>query len=122
MAPPAGKSGDENAIAADHEFTCKLLRETRQEHRLARAFLLVAGIEPVPAPLWIGGSRLLRIGNDKAKLIRQFIHAGTAREVIRVLRAAVQHDDEGEPLGPDNRRERRAYRQAIRRWNDRCGL
>ena len=56
---------------------------------------LVGEIEPVPASRGIGARRLFRIGDDEAQFVGEAVHARADGEVVGVLRAAVQHDDQG---------------------------
>src|SRR5947207_462807 len=49
---------------------------------------------PVPAPRRIGRHALLRIGNDEAYLVGELVHARAGGEIVRILLAAMKHDDE----------------------------
>jgi hypothetical protein len=52
---------------------------------------LVFRVEPVPAFAHVGAGRLGRVGDQEPTGLRQLIHPGAGREVIRILAAAVQH-------------------------------
>ena len=58
-----------------------------------------AGREPVPALVRIGARRLRRVQHEEAALLGQLVHARAGGEVVGVLRAAVQHDDERQRPG-----------------------
>ena len=62
--------------------------------RLACAPHLILRLEPVPAERRIRVLALVRIGNEKSMLLRQVVHAGSCGEVVGILRAAMQHDDQ----------------------------
>jgi hypothetical protein len=52
----------------------------------------------------IGRLRLIRIHDDEAMTLGHFVHARAGREVVGVLRAAVQHHDERQRfVGVDGR-------------------
>ena len=58
---------------------------------------LVREIEPVPARRGIGGRRLSWIGDDEAEVLGEPVHACPHGEVVRVLGAAMEHDDQRRP-------------------------
>ena len=91
----------ENALSSDVELLRERLRQPRQLGGLARTAVLMATIEPVPAAVWVGEARLVRIGDDEAELLRKGVHPRANGEIFRVLRATVQHDDQRQlpPLG-----------------------
>ena len=82
---------DEHTLWIDIVAGDDLTRDPGQDRRLAGAALLVLGREPVPAQGRISGLRLARIGDDKAMLLGKTVHARSRREVVSVLRAAMQH-------------------------------
>ena len=55
---------------------------------------LILRLEPIPAQGWICALALAWIGNEKSMLLSQSIHAGPCGEVVGILRAAMQHDDQ----------------------------
>ena len=55
---------------------------------------LPAALEPVPAAAAVRLRRLGRVGDREAVGVGEAVHARTAGEVVRVLLAAVQHDDQ----------------------------
>ena len=59
---------------------------------------LVVVLEPVPAPLRVPLRRLRRVEHEPARFARSFVHRRACREIVRVLLAAVQHDDERDRL------------------------
>ena len=52
-------------------------------------------IVPVPTGILIGGFGLLRVGNDEVELLGKVIHPGASSEVVGILGATVQHNNEG---------------------------
>ena len=69
-----------------------------EKRRFAAAAPLVAGRKPVPALVRIRSRRLRRIKDEEAFGLRQLVHSRAGREVVGVLRAAVEHDDERQGL------------------------
>ena len=67
---------------------------------------LVGALEPVPAGRRIGARRLLRIGDDEAELVGERVHPRSDGEIVRLLGAAVQHDDQ-RPARGHRRTDRR---------------
>ena len=63
-----------------------------------RSRRLVLAAEPVPAFLRVGRRRLRRVGDEERLLLRDLVHARAGGEIVRRLRAAVQHHDEGQAL------------------------
>ena len=53
-----------------------------------------AGEEPVPALVRVRARRLRRVEDEEALLLGERVHARAGGEVVRVLGAAVQHDDQ----------------------------
>src|ERR1700736_4331354 len=49
-------------------------------------------LEPIPAERRVGGSRLGRVGDEQSVLLGHCAHARSSGEVVRILRAAVKHD------------------------------
>ena len=78
------------STAYAHDLPSKL----RDQKRLAMVPALVTRIEPVPALVWVCGLGLLRVSDEERPRLGQFVHAGACREVLRGLRAAMQHDDQ----------------------------
>ena len=71
-------------------------RHARQNGRLTATTLLVVVLEPVPAARRVGALRLRRVEHKKALFQRRLVHAGPGGEIVGVLRAAMQHDDQGQ--------------------------
>ena len=87
-----------------------VLGDDRAHHRLDRPRLAAAAplvhvLEPVPAALRVRPAGLLGVEHEETVLARQRVHARADREVLGVLRATVQHDEEC-----GRRRVRRARR------------
>ena len=59
--------------------------------------LLVLGHEPVPAQRGVGRLGLARIGDDEAMRLGALVHARPHREVVSILRAAMQHHQQRAP-------------------------
>src|SRR6185437_16034222 len=72
--------------------------DARDQRRFATAPPLVAWAKPVPAFRLVGSAGLLRIDHEAIELLRQEIHPGAGREILRRLGAAVKHDDERKRL------------------------
>ena len=89
-----GQSGNEHAFAVDLELRCQLFRQAGDRRGLGAAAAAVLHIEPVPAQGRVGGRRLGWIGDDQPALFRHFVHSCTDCEIVGVLGAAMQHDDE----------------------------
>jgi hypothetical protein len=60
--------------------------------------LLVGGLEPVLALLHVGVARLRGIGDEERVLFGEPVHVGARGEVVGVLGATVEHDDQGHIL------------------------
>ena len=60
--------------------------------------LLIARVEPVPAPGGVGRLGLRRIGDEERLLLGEIVHPRAGREVVGRLGAAVQHHHEGQRL------------------------
>ena len=86
--------GDINAGRVDWVVAHDLARNPGDEGWLARVAPLVAGAEPVPAFGRVGGRWLARIGDHEPLGLRPLIHTRSRGEVVGVLGAAVQHDDQ----------------------------
>ncbi len=71
-----------------------LSREVGDQAGLAFVPALVAGAEPVPALVGIRRLGLLRIGDEDIVRLGELVHARARREILRRLRAAVQHDEQ----------------------------
>jgi hypothetical protein len=82
-----------------------LAGDARDQRRFATVALLIAGIEPVPAPLRIGRLRLRRIGDQAAVLLGERVHPRAGGEVVGRLGAAVQHDDQRRRITPTGARD-----------------
>ncbi len=93
-----GQSGDEDGVAAKAELSHQVFCQRRQNAGLAHTVGLMGRLEPVPARARIVPPVLRRIGNGKPLLVGQRVHVRADGEVVRGLRAAVQHEDQ--PLGP----------------------
>jgi hypothetical protein len=92
---PAGRKARHiDAGRIDSELRHDGAGDAREDRRLAFVALLVGEIEPVPAGRQIGARRLLGIGDDEAALLGEPVHARADGEIVGVLRAAVEHDDQ----------------------------
>ena len=85
------QAGHIDALRVDAMFRDDVARHVRQYRRLAPARLLVVVLEPVPALLRVGFARLYGIQHIEALFTGGLVHRRTRREIIGVLRAAVQH-------------------------------
>ena len=104
MAPPADRPATKTRSRSTGRSLGDGVDQGGQDGGLADAGALVGRLEPVPAAHGIGLPRLLRIGHQEAVALGQPVHAGADREILGILRAAVQHDDErARPLGQAGR-------------------
>ena len=103
-----GQAGRECPLPPEAEFMGEALREARQPGGLAGAAVLMAPVEPIPASRRVRSARLERIGDDEAEFVRQPIHSRAYREIVGVLRAAMQHQHDHRPVSAQGRREHRA--------------
>ena len=71
-----------------------LAGDPRDDRGFAGVARLVGGIEPVPARRGVGGRGLSRIGDQQTIRFGDGVHVCPGREVVGVLLAAMQHDDE----------------------------
>ncbi|MCY1295692.1 hypothetical protein D9M70_450440 [compost metagenome] len=71
-----------------------LLHDAGDQRGLARTAALVLRLEPVPAFRCIGLRRLFGIDHQKTVRLRQPVHLRACCEIVRRLRAAMQHDDQ----------------------------
>ncbi len=83
-------------------------RDACDQRRLAALAMLIVGLEPVPALRRIGLPRLHRISNEASMPLGKRIHLRAPREIIRVLRATVQHHDQRKWVAGIPRRAHRA--------------
>ena len=89
-----GETGHEHALRIEsYSATISLVIPAMMEGSPAPRTLILR-LEPVPAEGWIGALALAWIGDEKSMLLGQRIHAGPCREVVGILRAAMQHDDQ----------------------------
>lgn len=65
-----------------------------KDGRFALIPVLVAGLEPVPASGRVSLGCLFGVQHEKSLPFRHDIHAGARGEIVRVLRAAMEHDDQ----------------------------
>ncbi len=89
-----GEARHIDAGRIDRELRHDGAGDARDDAGLALIAHLVRETEPVPASRWIGARRLSRIGDDEAVLLGEAVHPRAQGEVVRVLRAAMQHDDQ----------------------------
>src|SRR6476661_1652065 len=87
-----GEARYEHALWIDVMFGDNFAGDPGDDGRFASAPNLILRLEPIPAERWISALALDWINNEKSMLLGQGIHAGPCREVVRILRAAVQHD------------------------------
>src|SRR5262249_49913076 len=90
-----GETGNEHAGRINIVIGDDFARDPGNDGRLTAPAHLVVGAKPVPAQRCICGFGLARIGDNKSMLLNESIHAATCREVVGILRAAVQHDEQG---------------------------
>jgi hypothetical protein len=83
-----------NSRRINSELRHDCARNARDYARFALIALLVPEIEPVPACQLIGVRRLNRIDDDQAMLLSQSVHARPRCEVVGILGAAVEHDNQ----------------------------
>src|SRR5208282_3208145 len=74
------------------EFPRKGLRQARELGRLSRSSVLMAPVKPIPATGRIRAPRLMWIGDDETELVGQIVHLRSQREIFRILRASMQHE------------------------------
>ena len=89
-----GETGDEDPVLRDGVLVAEALGQAGDDRRLAGVAHLVARPEPVPAGHGIVAAGLRRIDDEQPVLFGQGVHPGPGGEVLRVLRAAVQHHDQ----------------------------
>jgi len=70
---------------------CDVLRDARDQRRLAASVRLVARAEPVPAFRTVGFCRLRRIRHQEPVRFGELVHPRARGEVVRRLRTAMQH-------------------------------
>ena len=78
----------------ERKFRDDLARQSRDDCRLAAVAPLMGGRKPVPARRGIVGGALLGIGYQQAVRFGKRVHVGADGEIIGILLAAMQHDDE----------------------------
>ena len=89
-----GQARDEHPRRIDRVLRHDLTGDAGDQRRLTGVSRLVGHVEPIPAPLHVGRLSLGGIGDEESAALGQFVHLRAGREIIRVLRAAVQHDDQ----------------------------
>src|SRR5262249_15990145 len=91
-----GETSHEYAGRIDSVFGDDFAGDPSNDGRLTAPSHLVLRAKPVPAQRRVCGFGLARIGDGKTMLLGESSHAGTYREVVGILRAAMQHDEQGE--------------------------
>ena len=86
----------ENPFLLDAEFPRQGLRQTRELRWLLRSSVLMAPVKPIPATGRIRAPRLVWIGDDQSELVGQIVHPRSQREIFRILRASMQHEQQCE--------------------------
>ena len=92
--PAGGQARDVNSRRIDGEIVHDLTRDAGDQRRFAAVAPLVGGIEPIPALLHVGRAGLGRVCDQAGMDLSRDVHACSGGEIIRRLRAAVQHDDQ----------------------------
>src|SRR5262249_55810392 len=90
-----GETSHEHAGRIDSVFGDDFAGDTSNDGRLTAPAHLILGAKPVPAQRCICGFGLAWISDDKSMLLGESLHAGTCREIVDILRAAMQHDEQG---------------------------
>ena len=88
-----------NALAEEHRLLIAYPAQTGVAHLVARP-------EPVPAGHGVVAAGLCRIDDEQPVLFREGVHPGPRGEILRILRAAVQHDDQPLQAFPGRARDR----------------
>ena len=100
MAPPAERPATNTCCRSrwnSDMISCVIPAMIEGSPELAH---LIGGIEPVPAGRGVGGAGLSGISDQQAVSLGDGVHVRAGREVVRVLLAAMQHDDEAaRPIG-----------------------
>jgi hypothetical protein len=91
---PRRQAGNGDTRPLDRIFGGDILREPRNQCRLAFAAPVVIRVVPVPAfvPVCVGS--LLGIQHQELELFGQLVHAGTECKVAGVLSTAMEHHDQ----------------------------
>ena len=92
--PPAESPAANTRLTIDIMFSDEVCGKSGDNGRFAGPAHLIAGIKPVPTRGWVGRFRLTGICHDKSMLLGQLVHPRPGCEVIRVLSAAMQHDQQ----------------------------
>src|SRR5690349_402074 len=112
---------DVDALRIDRMVAHDLARDAGDHRRLAPAPALVALTKPVPALRLVGSSRLLGIGHEAILLLRQEVHPRAGGEIVRRLRATMEHDDQGKMLSLGAARDEQLVGPASGRVAERAG-
>src|SRR3546814_9297111 len=91
---PCRKSGDVDPRTVNRMTGRDLAGDAGDQCGLSGALDLVARTKPVPALLGIGATRMLRVGDKESDFVRQLVHARPPGEILRALRAPVEHHDQ----------------------------
>jgi len=96
-APPAERPATKT-LGIDRIVLHDLVGDAGDQRGLTFVAALVGAAEPVPALRRISVARLRWIDDQAGPFFRDEVHSGAGGEIVRRLRAAVQHDDERKPL------------------------
>ena len=95
MNAAGGETGHEHAGRINIVISDDFAGDPGNDGRLTASAHLVLGSKPVPAQRCVCGFGLIRIGDDKSMLLCESIHACACCEIVCILRAAMQHDEQG---------------------------
>ncbi len=84
----------EHPVGIDRELVPDALGQAREYCRFTGAAPLVAGTKPVPARHGVVAAGLSGVGDQQPVFLGDGVHPGPGGEILRVLRAAVQHHDQ----------------------------
>ena len=92
--PAIRHSGNVHALRVDEKITHYLLGNSGDQRSLPATTPLVFRSEPVPTSRRISSRWLFGVRHQTGQLFRMRVHPRAGREILRVLLAAVQHDDQ----------------------------